>query len=122
MRLESKVSIVTGASSGMGRDIASLFAKEGATVLAVARRMDRLNELAEETADYKGKIIPFAGDMLDKSQVKGMIDEVVNQCGKLDILVNNAGIMDDFSPVGDVSDDMWQKILRLNLDAPMYAM
>lgn len=122
MRLEGKVAIVTGASSGMGRDIASLFAKEGATVLAVARRMDRLDELAKETAEYKGKIVPFAGDMLDKSQVEGMIDQVVSKYGKLDILVNNAGIMDDFSPVGDVSDDMWEKVLRLNLDAPMYAM
>ncbi|NLP37102.1 MAG: glucose 1-dehydrogenase [Firmicutes bacterium] len=122
MRLKDKVAIVTGASSGMGRAIAAAFAREGAKVLAVARRLKRLEELAAETKELPGEIIPFAGDMLVKEQIEGMIDEVLKRYGRLDILVNNAGIMDDFSPVGEFQDEMLDKVMRLNLMAPAYSM
>ena len=58
MKLENKAAIVTGASSGMGREIAAAFARNGAKVLAVARRLNRLEELAREAQGYKGEIIP----------------------------------------------------------------
>ncbi|NLM51577.1 MAG: glucose 1-dehydrogenase [Firmicutes bacterium] len=122
MKLKDKVAIVTGASSGMGRAIAAAFAREGAKVLAVARRLKRLEELAAETKDLPGEITPFAGDMLIKEQIEGMIDEVLKKYGRLDILVNNAGIMDDFSPVGEFTDEMFDKVMRLNLFAPAYSM
>lgn len=121
MKLEGKVAIVTGASAGMGREIAYYFAKEGAKVLAVARRVDRLQALADDAKDLSGEIVPFAADMMDKVQVEGMVDEAVKRFGKLDILINNAGIMDDFSPVGEVKDDMWENVLKVNLNAPFYA-
>jgi len=121
MRLKGKVAIVTGASAGMGRDIAYLYAKEGAKVLAVARRVDRLEELAESAKDLEGEIIPFAADMMDKLQVENMIEGALTTFGTLDILVNNAGIMDDFSPVGKVNDEMWEDVIKVNLDAPFYA-
>ena len=97
MRLKGKTAVVTGASSGMGRDIAYYFAKEGANVLAVARRAERLHQLVEDTKDFDGKVVAYAADVTDKVKVEGMIDEAVKQFGKLDILVNNAGIMDDMS-------------------------
>ncbi|HHU22882.1 MAG TPA: glucose 1-dehydrogenase [Clostridiales bacterium] len=122
MKLENKIAIVTGASSGMGREIAATFARNGAKVLAVARRLDRLEELAKETKDCAGEIIPYEGDMMVKEQVEGIIDEVIKRFGRLDILVNNAGIMDDFSPVGDFSDIMFEKVMKLNLVAPAYSM
>ncbi|TZE80269.1 glucose 1-dehydrogenase [Calorimonas adulescens] len=122
MKLENKVAIVTGASAGMGKAIAAMYAKEGAKVLAVARRLERLNELAKETAGYPGELIPFVGDMMDKAQVEGMVDEAVKRFGRLDILVNNAGIMDDFSPIGDFDDKMFEKVMKLNLEAPAYSM
>ena len=62
MKLKGKVAVVTGASAGMGRDTAYLFAKEGATVYAVARRVQRLEELAESTKDFEGKVIPYGAD------------------------------------------------------------
>lgn len=121
MKLKGKVAIVTGASSGMGKDIAYYYAKEGAKVLAVARRIDRLNALAEDAKELEGEILPFAADMSDKNQIERMIDEAIRVFGTLDILVNNAGIMDDFSPAGDVKDDMWDKVMNVNLNAPFYA-
>lgn len=122
MLLKGKVAVITGASSGMGRAIALLYAKEGAHVLAVARRIDRLVELQKEAEPYEGQIVPFAGDMLVKEQAEGIIQEAVKSFGKIDILVNNAGIMDDFSPVGEFSDAMYDKVMKLNLEAPFYSM
>lgn len=120
MKLQDKVAIVTGASSGMGRDIAYLFAKEGATVYAVARRVDRLEELANSSKELAGKIIPFGADLMKKEDAEKMIDVAFKDQGRLDILVNNAGIMDDFSPVGEVKDEMLEKVFALNVYAPFY--
>lgn len=122
MLLENKVAVITGASSGMGHAIAELFAKEGARVLAVARRLDRLEELAKTAESYAGQIVPLKGDMLVKDEAEGIISEAVKRFGRIDILVNNAGLMDDFSPVGEFSDAMYEKVMKLNLDAPFYAM
>lgn len=122
MRLKGKTAIVTGASSGMGREIAYYFAKEGANVLAVARRAERLNQLVEDTRDFDGKIIAYSADVTDKEKVEGMIDEAIKQFGKLDVLVNNAGIMDDMSGVGDASDDMFDKVFDLNVKSMFYSM
>lgn len=121
MRLKGKVAVVTGASAGMGKDIAYLFAKEGATVYAVARRVERLHELANSVKGFEGKIVPFGADLMIKEQAEKIIDFAYNDSGKLDILVNNAGIMDDFSPVGDVKDDMLEKVFSLNVYAPFYS-
>jgi NAD(P)-dependent dehydrogenase (short-subunit alcohol dehydrogenase family) len=120
MKLKDKVAIVTGASSGMGRDIAYLFAKEGATVYAVARRVDRLEELASSAKDLDGKIIALGADLMNKEDAEKIIDVAYKETGRLDILVNNAGIMDDFSPVGEVKDEMLEKVFALNVYAPFY--
>ncbi len=122
MRFEGKSVVVTGASSGMGRTIALQFAAEGATVVAVARRKERLEELAKEAEALAGKILPYAGDISSEEINNGMIDYAVSQCGKLDVLVNNAGIMDEFKPIGEVSGEHWNKVMKVNLDGPMYAM
>ncbi|NLY36960.1 MAG: SDR family oxidoreductase [Tissierellia bacterium] len=122
MKLKGKVAIVTGASGGMGRDIAHLFAKEGATVYAAARRVERLEELAENTKDLEGKIIPYAVDLMDQEAAEKMMDFVKEDAGKLDILVNNAGLMDDFSPVGDVTDEMLHRVFNLNVFSLFYTM
>ncbi len=122
MILDGKAAVITGASSGMGRAIAALYAKEGAKVLAVARRIDRLEALAKETADDAGEIVPLLGDMLIKEQAEGIVDEALKRFGRLDILVSNAGLMDDFSPVGEYTDEIYDKVMRLNLQAPFYSM
>lgn len=122
MRFEGKCVVVTGASSGMGRKIALDFAKEGATVIAVARRLERLEEIAKEADGFAGKILPYQGDISLEEVNNGMIDYAVKECGKLDVLVNNAGIMDEFTPIGELTDELFNKVMAVNLNGPIYAM
>lgn len=121
MKLEGKVAVVTGASSGMGYAIASLFAKEGAKVVAVARRKERLDDLVASVRDEAGEIIAYAGDVSLRETNDGMIAFAIESFGKLDILINNAGVMDEFTPVGELSDELWDNILKVNLYGPMCA-
>ena len=121
MKLCGKVAVVTGASSGMGKSIALLYAKEGASVVAVARRKEKLNELIEESKDYEGKIIAMQGVVSRKEDNEKMIDLAIENFGKIDILVNNAGVMDEMMPVSEVTDELWNKVISVNLDGPFYA-
>lgn len=122
MRFEGKCVVVTGASSGMGRKIALDFAKEGATVIGVARRLERLEEIAKEAESFAGKILPYQGDISLEEVNNGMIDYAVKKCGKLDVLVNNAGIMDEFTPIGELTNELFNKVMAVNLNGPIYAM
>ncbi|KAB8288888.1 SDR family NAD(P)-dependent oxidoreductase [Bifidobacterium avesanii] len=121
-RFDGKGVVVTGASSGMGHRIALDFAAEGATVVAVARRAERLAQLVEEARDLPGGIVAYAGDVTVAETTDGMIDKAVELAGHLDVLVNNAGIMDEFKPVAEVTDELWDKVMDVNLVGPMKAM
>ena len=105
MKLNGKSVVVTGASSGMGKAIVERFAKEGANIIAVARRKERLEALAESLKDEPGKVIPYVGDISKEETNVGAIDAAVEHFGRLDILINNAGVMDDMSPIGDVRNE-----------------
>lgn len=122
MRFQDKVVVVTGASSGMGRTIAADFAREGATVIAVARREERLLELQADCANEAGRIIPFVGDVSLDEVNTAMINLAVQDYGRLDVLVNNAGIMDEFLPIAEIDNERMDRILNLNLKGPIYAM
>jgi len=122
MKLRNKAVVVTGAGASMGRAITEMLAREGANVLAVAMGTKRLEELAARVGDGAGQIVPFKGDMTQKADIEGMIDEALKRFGKLDVLINNAGLMDDYSPVGEFADEVFDKVLKLNLEAPAYAM
>lgn len=118
MKLKGKTAVVTGASAGMGRAIALLFAREGAAVVAVARRKERLEEIAREAESFGGKILAFQGDVSNREEMDAVLDETVSKCGKIDILVNNAGIMDEMMPVGEATDELWDRVLSVNLTGP----
>lgn len=92
MNVKDKVAIVTGASSGIGLETARLLASEGATVVAVARREERLQTLAAEMQQHTPDSGYIAGDMSDKAFVENMVAQAVARHGRVDILVNNAGI------------------------------
>lgn len=119
MKLEEKVVLVTGASSGIGKEIALLFAKEGARVVAVARRMEKLEELVTLSRGYKGIIIPFKGDISKDECINNVVEYIISNFKKIDILINNAGVLDNFTPLCDLDDNLWNYILELNLTSPM---
>lgn len=119
MRLNDKVALVTGASSGMGLEIARLFAEEGASIVAVARRKERLEALIEQITAAGGKAVAVAGDVTREGDVQNAIQTAVTTFGKLDIVVNNAGLMDRMDPVADLGDDTWNAVIDVNLTGPM---
>ena len=122
MKLQDKVVVVTGASSGMGKAIVELFVREGASVVAVARRTERLEALKESLAAEPGKMIAFTGDVSKREDCEGMIDLAVKEFGKLDVLVNNAGVMDDMAPIAEATDEKYEQVMRVNVYGPMAAM
>ncbi|MCC9205659.1 SDR family NAD(P)-dependent oxidoreductase [Arthrobacter sp. zg-Y769] len=112
-RFEGRTIIVTGAGSGIGRATAGRIAREGGRVIAVDIAEVRIKELAEELGDA---IVPVAGDLTDAAA----IDRIMAASGaKIDGLANVAGINDDFSPLHEVSDAMWQKIFAVNVEGVM---
>ncbi|RJG18854.1 SDR family oxidoreductase [Massilia cavernae] len=121
MRLKDKVVIVTGASSGLGESMVLRFAREGAHVVAVARRADRLAQVAVMASGSSGSVVPLTGDLCRQADIRNMVAHTVERFGKLDVLVNNAGMNDDFSPVGEMDDELWRQVFILNLDAAFYA-
>jgi NAD(P)-dependent dehydrogenase (short-subunit alcohol dehydrogenase family) len=120
MRLKDKVAIVTGASSGIGKEIALCFAREGATVIAVARRAERLDEIVAKCTSFSGGVIAAQGDVADEAAMDALVDKTLSEQGRIDVLVNNAGVMDDMAPIGETTDETWDKVMRVNLNAPFH--
>ena len=118
-RLENKVALVTGASSGMGYQIAKLFAKEGASIVVIARRKEKLADLIAHIEADGGKAIAVAGDVTSEDDVQNAVKTAVQTFGKLDIVVNNAGILDKMRPVTELDDDLWNAVINTNLAGPM---
>lgn len=106
----------------MGKAIVERFVKEGAFVVAVARRKERLDALKESLAQEKGQVLVFQGDVSKKEDNEKMIELSVQHFGKLDVLVNNAGIMDDMSGIGDATDEKYEQVMKVNVYGPMCAM
>lgn len=119
MKLENKVALVTGASAGMGNSIGKLFAKEGASVVLIARRKEKLDDLVKQIKDDGGKAIAVAGDVTNQEDVQNAVKTAVDEFGKLDIVVNNAGIIDKSDPVADMPDNIWDAVINVNLTGPM---
>src|SRR5689334_14383184 len=102
MKLKDKVALVTGAGSGIGREIAKLFVTEGARVVATDLNPTGLETLAKEL-DEMGcpPLTTVTGDVSDRADAEKMVNAAISAYGTLDIVVNNAGIMDEFMPLGD---------------------
>ncbi|MFO7317816.1 MAG: SDR family oxidoreductase [Bacilli bacterium] len=122
MKLQDKVAIVTGAASGMGKAIAELYAKEGAKVIIADYNLEGAKAVSEEIAKNGGTSMAVQADVSKLEDVENMIQTAINEYGTLDILVNNAGIMDGFEPVGEITDEKWDRIFDINLKGVMRAM
>jgi NAD(P)-dependent dehydrogenase (short-subunit alcohol dehydrogenase family) len=113
--LRGKVAFVTGASSGLGEHFARTLAARGATVIAAARRIDRLDALVGQIARSGGKAFAVRLDVTDPASVQAAMAEAVEQAGAPDILVNNAGIA-QAKPSIDLTEADWRQVMDTNLD------
>lgn len=121
MKLLDKVVVVTGAASGMGKAIATLFAKEGAKVVVSDMNLAGAQATVADIEANGGKAIAVAANVAKEEDVQNMIDTAVNTYGTLDVLVNNAGIMDNMVPAADLTDELWEKVFAVNTTGPMRA-
>ena len=118
-RLEGKVAVITGASSGIGAATAEALAAEGAAVVVAARREDRLADLAEKIEGDGGRVLAAACDVSDEGQAHGLIRKAEGEFGRVDILVNNAGVM-LLSSVGKGLSDEWRRMFDVNVLGLLY--
>ncbi len=120
-KLENKIAIITGAGSGMGRATAKLFASEGSKVVAADIKPQGLDSLVQEVTQAGGFITTVIADMSKTADIDKLFNAAIEHYETVDILVNNAGIMDDFSPAGEVDENMLQKVIDINLTGPVKA-
>jgi NAD(P)-dependent dehydrogenase (short-subunit alcohol dehydrogenase family) len=113
--LDGKTAIVTGASSGIGRAAARLFAEHGAKVVVGARRRDALDDLVAEIEAEGGEAVAHAGDVRDEACAQGLVGLAVERFGGLDIAFNNAGTLGEMGALGDLSLEGWRETLDVNL-------
>lgn len=119
MKLDGKVAVVTGSASGIGKAMAILFAKEGASVIISDLNEDGALEVVKDIEAEGGKATAVVANVTKQADIDKMIDTAVDKYGKLDILVNNAGIMDNMMPAAEVTDEMWDKVFAINATALM---
>ena len=109
-RLDGKIALVTGASSGIGAQTAKLFSSLGAKVIAAARREDRLQDLANQYPD----VMAVRCDVGVEADCKNLVDTIINEYGKIDILINNAGISDPI-PALEEDLDQFKRVIQIDL-------
>lgn len=119
--MNSKVALITGASSGIGRATALLFAFNGSDVVAVGRNESELNSLKDEAKDHPGTVRIHLADVTELTQVDRLVTETVENFGQIDVLVNSAGIIRSGSLEATTLDD-WDKMLNVNLRSVFYLM
>lgn len=119
-KLDGQVAIVTGASSGMGRETARLFAREGADVAIIARRVDPLTELADELVLLGRRVLPLVVDIADGPAARAMVDQVARALGRIDVVVNNAGTNLPRRAIAVLDPADWEQMLATNLSSAFH--
>ena len=114
MKLKDQVSIVTGSGRGIGRAIALALAKEGSQVVVIARTESEIESVAQEIDNLGGKAIAIKADVTNESEVKSMVQTVMDKFGRIDILINNAGYA-KHAYIQDISNDLWDTTMNINL-------
>ncbi len=114
--LAGQVAVVTGGSQGIGKAICLMLARQGATVVACARKVEKLQAVAEEAAKQclSGKVQPYPLDVTDREAIDKMVEDVIAQHSKIDVLVNNAGITKDGLML-NMEDEQFEAVLTTNL-------
>src|SRR6476660_8250546 len=109
-----KVALITGASSGIGRASALLFAQNGFTVVAVGRNEAELSALREDARGAAGMVRPHMADVTEHSQVDRLVSETIQHAGQIDVLVNAAGIIKNGTIESTTMDD-WDRMMEINV-------
>jgi NADP-dependent 3-hydroxy acid dehydrogenase YdfG len=117
--LEGTVALVTGASSGIGEATARTLAGLGAAVALVARRKERLDQLASELSSTGARTLVLETDVTDREQAFGAVERTVAELGRLDIVINNAGVM-LLGPIVDAPIEEWERMVHLNVLGLLY--
>ncbi len=120
MRFDNTVVVVTGAGSGIGRATAARFAAEGAALVAGEIDSARLDSLVNELSSKGSRVVGVKCDVARVEDCNRLVDAARSEFGHLDVLVNNAGIMDRFMPVGEVEDELWNRVMAINVNGTMY--
>ena len=115
MKLTNKVAMITGAGSGIGKEIAKIFAKEGAKIGIADLDEKGANETVQEIVQDGGQAVSLIMDVSNEEQVNAGVDKLVAEFGYIDILVSNAGIQ-HIDPIVDLSFSNWRKLISLHLD------
>jgi len=116
--LEKRVAIVTGAGRGAGQAIAEVLAREGASVVAVARTKANVERVAKTIADAGGVAEPISADVSNPADVRRIAEQTMERFGRIDVLVNNAGIGGPTTGVEETPLDAWRQTLEINLTGP----
>lgn len=118
--LDDKVALITGASSGIGRETAKALAEEGTNISLASRSREELEEIAEDLeTEYEVDTFVVPTDVTDSEQVEAMVEETVSELGGLDIVVNNAGLARG-SDVEDLSNEQYDNMMDVNCDGMFY--
>lgn len=115
MRLKDKVAIVTGAGTGLGRSIATRFAREGARVVVNGRRPGPIAQVAEAIERAGGRALCVPGDVTAAADIRRLVDTTVREFDRLDVLVNNAGVLPSRTKLADCTEEDWRVTLDGNL-------
>lgn len=123
MRLNDKVVVITGGNSGVGEATAKLFAKEGATVVISARRVEALEKVAKEIEALGGTVLSVPTDISKVEDCERLINLTVEKFGRIDVLVNNAGVLDTgLKAIDKFLDSDLDKVIDINQKGTMYCM
>ncbi len=117
--VKGKVAIVTGASSGLGRQFAVCLAEQGANIAIVARRVEKLEEVKTEVEGYGVKCLVLPCDVTDTQQIKTAVETTVQTFGRIDILINNAAA-GFATPAVDTSDELWRRVMETNINGVFF--
>lgn len=115
--IAGKVVVITGASSGLGEATAHRLAREGARLVLGARRLDRLQALARELSLGEDAVVKT--DVVDRAQVRALVDRAVQMHGRVDVMLNNAGLMPQ-APLERLQVDEWDRMIDVNLKGVLY--
>lgn len=118
--LSNKVAIITGASSGIGRATAKLFAREGASLVLSGRRRSALDEVVAEIEAEGGKAVAVDGDVRDEAHNRILVETATKKFGGLDIAFNNAGTTGEMAPIENLSTAGWLEAIETNLTSAFF--